>query len=151
MVEKIVISCLDDFRKWSGCHLFTSEPIEVSKARIQQFCRSVDNDEWIHWDEERCREAGFDGVIMPAFMGPALMSKAYFQYVEFKGVEGLFSGVNRLRLLKPVHAGEAVYQRWLVGEVTERKRGISVIYHVQWFVDGGPDPVIVAEYVLRYW
>lgn len=151
MTDKIVIRHLDDFRQLSGKPLFTSKPIQVTRARIEEFCRSVDNDEWIHWDEHRCLEAGLGGIIMPAFMGPALMSRAYFDHVEFAGVDGLFSGVNRLRLLQPVRAGESVYQQWSVGDVSERKRGIAVIYHVSWFVEGQENPVIVAEYVLRYW
>jgi acyl dehydratase len=149
--QKRIIDGLDGFRELAGKPLFTSEPFQVTKERIQEFCRSVGNDEWIHWDEDRCRQSHLGGIIMPAFMGPALMSKAYFDHVEFRNVDGLFQGVNRLRLLKPVRAGESVYQVWAVGEVHERDKGIAVIYHVEWFIEGQEEPAIVAEYVLRYW
>ena len=91
------------------------------------------------------------GIIMPAFMGPALMSKAYFEHVELRDVEGLFAGVNRLRLIRPVTAGASVYQRWSVVDVSPRARGIAVVYHVEWYVTDHAEPVIVAEYLLRYW
>jgi acyl dehydratase len=151
MTEKIIMDGLDGFRDRAGQHLFTSEPFEVSKERIQEFCRSVDNDEWIHWDEERCANSPLGGIIMPAFMGPALMSKAYFDHVEFVNVEGLFQGTNKLRLLQPVLAGESLYQEWRIDRVEQRSRGIAVFYDVQWFKTDDDKPAIIAEYVLRYW
>lgn len=151
MTAKIIIKDLDGFSDQAGKELFRSDPLLITQERIHDFCRAVDNDEWVHWDEARCIAAGLGGIIMPAFMGPALMSKAYFDHVELQNIEGLFAGVNRLRLIRPVTAGQSIYQRWSVAEVTTRIRGIAVIYHVEWYATDHDEPVIVAEYVLRYW
>ena len=66
MSEKIIIDGLDGFRQREGQHLFSSEPFEISKQRIQEFCRSIGNDEWIHWDEERLAKSPLGGIIMPS-------------------------------------------------------------------------------------
>lgn len=151
MAEKIIIDGADGFRAREGQHLFTSEPYLISKERIQEFCRSVGNEEWIHWDEERCRDSHVGGIIMPAFMGPALASKVYFDNVEFINLDGLFQGTDKVRLLRPVKAGDELIQHWRIERVEDRDKGIAVYYDVQWQVAGQDQAAGVAVYIVRYW
>ena len=151
MNEKIIIDGLDGFREREGQHLFSSEEFELSKQRIQEFCRSIGNDEWIHWDEERLAESPLGSIIMPAFMGPALMSWAYFSEVEFINVDGLFQGTDKIRLLKPVKAGDKLGQHWRIERVEERSKGIAVYYDVNWEVPGSEGPAGVGIFIVRYW
>jgi acyl dehydratase len=148
---KIIIDGVQGFRALEGKHLFTSEPFLISKERIQEFCRSVDNDEWIHWDEDRCRNSQLGAIIMPAFMGPALASKVYFDHVEFNNLNGLFQGTDRIRLLKPIKAGDELVQHWRIERVEDRDQGIAVFYDVIWQVAGHDQPAGVATYIVRYW
>jgi acyl dehydratase len=50
--DKLVIDGLDGFRALVGKTVGPSDPVEVTRARIEHFCRAVDNDEWTHWDLE---------------------------------------------------------------------------------------------------
>ncbi len=151
MAEKIIIEGEAGFRALAGQHLFTTVPWEVSKRRIQDFCRSVDNEEWFHWDEEACRESEVGGIIMPGFMAPSLAPKAYWDNVSLQDLDGRFLGVDRMRLLQPVKAGEALVQDWRIDRVEERDPGIAVYYQVEWRVEGRDGPAGVATYVVRYW
>jgi acyl dehydratase len=151
LATKIIIDGVEGFRALEGKHLFTSEPYLISKQRIQEFCRSVGNDEWIHWDEERCQDSHVGAIIMPAFMGPALASKVYFDNVEFINLDGLFQGTDRVRLLRPVKAGDKLVQHWRIERVEGRDKGIAVFYDVSWQVAGHDQPAGVATYIVRYW
>ena len=151
MSEKIIIDDLDGLRQRDGQHLFSSEPFEISKERIQGFCNSIGNDEWIHWDEERLAKSPLGTIIMPAFMAPALMSWAYFSKVEFSNIDGLFQGTDKIRLLKPVKAGEKLVQHWRIDRVEERNKGIAVYYDVSWEVPGHDGLAGVGTFIVRYW
>ena len=151
MSKKIVIDGLDGFRQREGQHLFSSEPFEISKQRIQEFCRSIANDEWIHWDEERLAASPLGNIIMPAFMAPALMSWAYFSAVEFINVDGLFQGTDKIRLLQPVKAGQSLVQHWRIERVEERSKGIAVYYDVSWSVPGNEGIAGAGTFIVRYW
>ena len=151
LTNKIIIDGADGFRERAGKHLFSSAPYVITKERIQEFCRSVGNDEWIHWDEERCRNSPLGALIMPAFMGPALSSKMYFDNVEFINLDGLFMGVDRIRLLQPVKAGDELIQIWHIDKVEDRDKGIAVFYDVEWQIVGQEGPAGVARYIIRYW
>ena len=102
MTEKIIIEGEAGFRALAGKHLFTTAPWEVSKQRIQDFCRSVDNQEWFHWDEEAVQKAGMPAIIAPGFLAPSLAPKAYWDHVSLRDVDGRFTGADRIRLLQPI-------------------------------------------------
>ena len=121
MGEKIIIEGEDGFRALEGETLFTSEPWLVSKERIQDFCRSVDNQEWFHWDEDAVSEAGMDSIIAPGFLASSLAPQAYWSHVSLRDVDGRFVGADRIRLLQPIMAGDRVVQEWRVNRVEDRE------------------------------
>ena len=53
MKKKVQINGLDDFAKHLDKPLFTSYPIEITTEKMQQYCLSVNNQEWVHWDDSR--------------------------------------------------------------------------------------------------
>jgi len=61
--KKIVIDDYDDFRRLEGRQIVESDPIEITAQGIQDFCRGTLNDEWIHWDRERCQASPLGDLI----------------------------------------------------------------------------------------
>jgi acyl dehydratase len=151
MTAKIIITGEQGFRDRAGQHLFTSDPWAVTKDRIQDFCRSVDNEEWFHWDEQAVRASPLGSIIAPGFMAPALAPKAYWDHVSLRDLDGLFLGADRIRLLQPVRVGDHLVQEWRIDRVEDRDKGIAVYYDVTWRVEGRDGPAGVATYVVRYW
>jgi len=84
-------------------------------------------------------------------MAPALMSWAYFSKVELFNIDGLFQGTEKIRLLKPVKAGDQLIQHWRIDRVEERGKGIAIYYDVSWETPGSNSPAGVATFIVRYW
>ena len=72
MTKKIVVNDYDDFRKLEGTQIVKSEPVEITAEGIQDFCRGTYNDEWIHWDREKCQASPLGDLIAPGLYLPAL-------------------------------------------------------------------------------
>jgi len=151
VADKVIIDGLDGFRKLVGKTIGPSDPIEVTQQRIESFCHAVDNDEWFHFDEERCRQAGYGTTIAPGMMTQAYFSKLWFQMVDIRDVSRmLFLGSDRVRLLAPLKKGQAFTLSATVARVEEKDSGIAVLLDCTWNVVGQEKPVTVATFIIRY-
>ncbi|MGV3655286.1 MAG: MaoC/PaaZ C-terminal domain-containing protein [Noviherbaspirillum sp.] len=149
--EKQIISGLDGFRALVGKTIGPSRPVEVTQERIESFCRAVDNDEWIHFDAERCKEAGFGATIAPGMLTQAFFSKLWFDMVDIRDVpKMLFLGSDKVRLLAPLKCGQSFTMSVTVQRVEEKENGIAVYLDVTWNVVGQEKPVTVATFIIRY-
>ena len=147
----VVIEGLAGFAPLEGKVLGTSGAFEITQERIEQFCRSVDNTEWIHWDEERCKKSPFGTTVAPGMMAAALFPKLFFDLVDICGVETmLFQGSDRIRLLGPIRKGAKLTQAVKVARVETREKGLSVAYEVTWNLVGEEQLVGIGTFLVRY-
>ena len=136
----------------AGQVLFEVNDLVIDQSEVEEFCRSVKNTEWIHWDITRARESRFGTTILPGFMIPSLFSHLFFSHVEIRNVGNmLFSGIDKMRLLAPVRTGTPIKLIVTVSRVESRERGIRVSYDLDWREADAFDPAGVATFVLRYW
>lgn len=150
MPEKTIINDIQWFRDRQGQVIGSSPEITVSKEKIQDFCRAIDNDEWVHWDEERSEKA-FGGIIAPLFMAPALFPTMFFESFEYGDINALFSGTDRFRLISPIIEGDQLTAITKIGQVEDKDKGVAVYYEVTFNVARQEKPVAVGTFVLRYW
>ena len=135
-----------------GQVLFKVDDFVVGQSEIEEFCRSVKNKEWIHWDVKRASESRFGGTILPGFMIPSLFSHLFFSHMELRGIDNmLFSGIDRMRLLAPVRTGTPIGLKVTVSHVEPRDPGIRVSYDLDWREMEASSPAGIATFVLRYW
>ena len=150
-MSKRVIDGLDGFRALVGETIGTSGLVEVTQQRIEQFCESVDNDEWIHWDVERCKASPFGNTIAPSMYTLAYFSKLFFEMVEIENVPNmLFLGSDRVRLLAPLVCGEKFNITVKLDRVEEKKNGINAFYESTWNVEGKEAPIAIGLFIIRY-
>ena len=151
MTEKVVITGLGDFQAREGEVLFTSPSLTASKEMIQQFCRSVNQLDWFHFDEERCAASPFGAIVAPGMFTLSLIHSVYFDNVELRGLRALFLGSDRFRILRPVKAGDQLSLEFTVGKVEVRDQGFAVHYDFTWHVNDGEQPVTLGNFIVRYW
>ncbi len=151
MKKKIVINDFDDFRKLEGQQIVASEPIEITAEGIQDFCRGTLNDEWIHWDQERCKASPLGDIIAPGLYLPALFPHVFWQAMEINIPRMIVKGIDGIRILKPVRIGSKIVCKAKVGKVLDRDKGIEVHYAITFkFADSG-ETAAVATFMNRYW
>ena len=151
IIDKLVITGLEDFQARQGQLLFASHPKEVSKEQIQQFCRSVNQMDWFHFDEERCASSDFGAIVAPGMFTLSLIHSVYFENVELKGLRALFLGSDRFRILRPVKVGDQLTLKFTVQKVNVREEGFAVHYGFEWYVAGDDQPVTLGDFIVRYW
>lgn len=151
MPGKVLISCLEDFRAREGEILFTSAPLCTTKDSIQQFCRSVNQMDWFHFDEERCAASPFGTIVAPGMFTLSLIHSVYFDNVELQGLRALFLGSDRFRILRPVKAGDQLSLVFTVKNVEAREQGFAVHYDFSWHANGEEQPVTLGNFIVRYW
>lgn len=151
MADKQVIHSLEDFQARKGEVLFTSPPLTANKEMIQQFCRSVNQLDWFHFDEERCAESSFGAIVAPGMFTLSLIHSVYFDNVELRGLRALFLGSDRFRILRPVKAGDQLSLVFTVERVEVRDQGFAVHYNFSWHANGAEQPVTLGNFIVRYW
>ncbi len=149
--EKVVLRGVDDFRARERQLLFISPPRPVSKQQIQQFCRSVNQMDWFHFDEERCAASPFGAIVAPGMFTLSLIHSVFFENVELAGLRALFLGSDRFRILRPVKVGDRLSLHFTIARVEERDEGFAVYYDFSWNVDGEEQPVTLGNFIVRYW
>jgi acyl dehydratase len=151
MTDKLIISSLEDFQSREGQLLFTSPALVASRDMIQGFCRSVNQLDWFHFDEERAATSSFGAIVAPGMFTLSLIHSVYFDNVELKGLRALFLGSDRFRVLRPVKAGDQLSLRFTVGRVEVREEGFAVHYDFSWHANDEEQPVTLGNFIVRYW
>ena len=151
MTEKLVIRSLEDFQAREGAVLFSSAPLTANKEMIQQFCRSVNQLDWFHFDEERCAASSFGAIVAPGMFTLSLIHSVYFDNVELQGLRALFLGSDRFRILRPVKAGDQLSLVFTIDRVEVRDDGFAVHYNFSWHTNGEEQPVTLGNFIVRYW
>ena len=151
MTDKIVINDYDDFHRLEGEEIIVSEPVDITAEGIQDFCRGTLNDEWIHWDRDRCRESPLGDIIAPGLFLPALFPYMFWQRMEINIPRIIVKGIDGIRIFKPVTVGSKIIGRATVAKVQDRSKGIEVHYAITFeFADSG-EKAAIATFINRYW
>ena len=147
------IESIAALRDQVGREVATSDWLEVSQERINQFAESTEDRQWIHVDPERAaRESPFKETIAHGFLTLSLLSELGKRAMSVGGVRmGINYGLNRVRFVSPVPAGSRIRGRFTLATVEEIKGGVQATWNVTVERDGSEKPCCVAEWLVRYY
>jgi len=136
-----------------GQEVGTSDWLEVSQERINQFAETTEDRQWIHIDVERAaRESPFKETIAHGFLSLSLLSALGKGAMFVGGVRmGVNYGLNRVRFVSPVPAGARIRGRFTLATIEEIKGGVQATWNVTIERDGSEKPCCVAEWLVRYY
>lgn len=146
-----IIESLDELRGLVGQDLATSNWVEISQERVNQFAEATGDHQWIHVDVERSkRESPYGGTVAHGFLTLSLLPMLMHDAIELRGVRmGVNYGLNRVRFPAPLPVGSRVRGHLKVLEVEDIAGGIQLTLLVTVEREGGDKPVCVAESVSR--
>ena len=132
----------------------TSEWVEVSQERINQFADATGDHQFIHVDEEKAKMTPFGGTIAHGFLTLSLipMLRAKSDCPRPDGVRmGVNYGGNKVRFLAPVRSGKRVRGHFKLLELVEKRPG-------QWQetmettieIEGEEKPALIAEWMSQF-
>ncbi|NMP14739.1 MaoC family dehydratase N-terminal domain-containing protein [Thalassotalea sp. Y01] len=149
--QRIQLDGIDSIRALEGETLFCSKPLLVTTTMIQDFCRSVNQLDWFHFDEQRAKQSSFGAIVAPGMFTMSLIHSVFFEHVELHNMKALFLGTDRFRILKPVKAGDSLTLRFSCHKVEQREQGIAVHWDFSWHVNAETSPVTLGNFIVRYW
>ena len=148
---KTILQTQRDFESRVGKTLFESQPVIIDSDRIQAYCKSLDQLDWFHFDEDQCHEAGLTNIIAPGSLTFALVHSTFFQHIELIDLKALFVGSDRFRVVRPVTANDLVTLRMVIATVESRQEGFRVAYKFEWQGVNEADPISNGMFLVRYW
>lgn len=147
----IRIPALAALPDWLDRELPPSPWIEVTQADIQKFAEATGDHQWIHLDEERARqESPFGATIAHGFLTLSLVSGLQQKTVIFENTRmGVNYGVNKVRFVSPLRAGQRVRARFTLIGLDQIERGVQMVWRATIEQQDSDKPVCVAEWVVR--
>jgi len=141
---------LEDLRALTGETLGTSDWVEVSQARIQQFADATEDHQWIHLDAERAKAGPFKTTIAHGFLTLSLVPQLLATtYGIADVVMGVNYGMNRVRFPTPVPSGSRLRAHIKLLKFEPIDGGAQLTTEVTVELEGAPKPACVAEFVAR--
>lgn len=108
-MQKLVINSYDDFTTHVGEVLGTSEWLEVSQERINQFADATLDHQWIHVDPERAKDGPFGQTIVHGYLTLSLLPYMWEQIVEVNNLKMMVNyGMDKMKFGQAVLSGQSV-------------------------------------------
>jgi acyl dehydratase len=149
-----VIEGIEELKSLIGQEVGTSDWLEVTQSRIDDFANATEDHQWIHIDVKRASaDSPFHTTIAHGFLTLSLLPHLASQAVKVQGdfKMGINYGLNRLRFISPVPAGSRVRAKFTLQSVEDFQGGNQIAWSVTVETEGGQKPALVAEWLVRYY
>jgi len=132
-------------RSLVGSEIALTDWFVVDQSKIDAFAEVTGDHQWIHVDVARSEEA-MGGTIAHGFLLLSILPAMLGTEVEFVGCEAGFNyGVEGLRFVSPVKAGESIRARQTLIAYEDRPSGKLLRSKVSVEVAGKDKPALVVE------
>ena len=144
----------DEIQGLVGEKVGTSDWVEMSQERINQFADVTEDHQFIHVNEQAAKMTPFGGTIAHGFLTLSMLSKlAESSTLTLEGVKmGVNYGFEKVRFINPVPSGSKIRGHFVLKSAEEKKPGQTQLnYEVTVEIEGsGEDkPALVAEWITR--
>ena len=135
-----------------GEHFATSEWVEMSQERINQFAEATGDHQFIHINEEAAKMTPFGGTIAHGYLTMSLVNYFLPDLIEVRGfTHAVNVGADRLRFLAPVKVGSRIRGVGEIVGVEEVKGAIQSVVRVTVEIEGSEKPACVVDTISRYY
>lgn len=109
-MDKLVINSYEEFEKYVGKQLGTSDYVDVSQDRINCFAEATLDNQWIHVDTERAKvESPFHSTIAHGYLTLSLLPYMWNQIIEVHNLKMMINyGIEKMKYGQAVLSGQRV-------------------------------------------
>ncbi len=108
-MSKLVINSYEEFEKYLGHQLGTSEWLEVDQQRINLFADATLDHQWIHVDEERAKNGPFGQTIVHGYLTLSLLPYLWEQIIEVNNLKMMVNyGMDKMKFGIAVKSGQSI-------------------------------------------
>jgi acyl dehydratase len=144
-----VFTTLEEIEQAAGQEIGTSDWVQITQSRVNQFADATGDHQWIHVDVERAKDGPFGGTIAHGYLTlslvPWLGSMVF--HLDTPGAK-LNYGVNKVRFPNPVRVGARIRSKVTINAVTDIPMGKQLTVGHVIEIEGEAKPGCVAETVV---
>lgn len=108
-MDKLIINSYEEFAAYVGKELGTSEWLQVTQERINQFADATLDHQWIHVDPERAKEGPFGQTIVHGYLTLSLLPYLWQQIIEVNNLKMMVNyGMDKMKFGQAVLSGQSV-------------------------------------------
>lgn len=145
-----VFTTFDELIAATGETLGTSDWVEITQERVNQFAEATGDFQWIHVDVERAKAGPFGAPIAHGYLTLSLGPVLYPQVVRVDGFAmGVNYGANKVRFPSPVPVGSNLRLGVKLLEVKDIAGGAEITLEFTFECEGASKPSCVAEIIFR--
>jgi acyl dehydratase len=153
-VEERVVTSVAELKELVGQPLGTTDWLEITQERVNQFADATGDHQYIHVDPERAAKTFFGGTVAHGYLTlsliPYLGSTRKGVKVQLGGRMGVNYGLNKVRFTAPVRVGKRIrmhVQLLAVEEIGTQAVQMTNLCTIE--VEGEERPACIAETVGR--
>jgi acyl dehydratase len=144
-----VFTTFEEIETAAGEEIGTTDWVEITQDRVNQFADATGDHQWIHVDEERAKGGPFGGTIAHGYLTLSLvpwLGSTLFS-LQTPGAK-LNYGVNKVRFPNPVLVGSRIRLKVTINAVTDIPTGKQLTVGHVIEIEGQDKPACVAETVV---
>jgi acyl dehydratase len=150
-MAQTVLSGIDDVKAAVGRHLGTSDWLEITQTRIDQFADATGDHQWIHVDPQRAAAGAFGTTIAHGYLTLSLSNALLPDIVDVQGVSmGVNYGVGKVRFPAPVPVGSRIRASAELVAADDVPGGVQTTVLITVELEGSDKPACVIESLSRY-
>ena len=105
----LTINSYEEFEKYVGQQLGTSEGLEIDQDRINAFADATLDHQWIHVDTERAKEGPFGQTIVHGYLTLSLLPYLWQQILEVNNLKMMVNyGMDKMKYGQAVLSGQSI-------------------------------------------
>ena len=105
----LTINSYEEFEKYVGQQLGTSEWLEIDQDRINAFADATLYHQWIHVDTERAKEGPFGQTIVHGYLTLSLLPYLWQQILEVNNLKMMVNyGMDKMKFGQAVLSGQSI-------------------------------------------
>lgn len=142
-------STFDELHDAAGTEIGTTEWIQITQKRVNEFADATGDHQWIHVDVERAKDGPFGGTIAHGYLTLSLVPwlGSMLFHLDTPGAK-LNYGINKVRFPHPVMVGSRIRSTVSIKEVTDLAAGKQLTVGHVIEIEGETKPACVAETVV---
>lgn len=125
-MSKTIIRSYDDFANLLGQAIGTSDYVELTQERINQFADATSDHQWIHIDTEKAKaESPYKQTIAHGYLTLSMLPYLWDQIVEVENLKMMVNyGMDKMKFGQAVKSGQSIR---LVADLAaiENLRGVT--------------------------
>ena len=148
----VVFESVESVLAANGQTLGSSQWVEITQQRVDQFADATDDHQWIHVDPERANQGPFGATIAHGYLTLSLVSRFLPELAELRNMKmGVNYGTDKVRFPNAVKVGSRVRGHGEMIDAQEVKGGVQATIRVTVEIEGEDKPACVADTISRYY